>query len=249
MSGHSKWHNIKIRKAKVDAEKGKTFAKLAREIIVAAREGGGDVAANSRLRLAIARAKDAGMPNDNIDRAVKRGTGDVTGERVEEAIYEGYGPNGVALLIQVMTDNRNRTAPEVRKILSKNGGSLGEAGCVRWLFQRKGLIVVPTAGVSEEDLLLAALDAGAEDVRSEGDTFEVYCEPEAVEKVRRAVEEAGFQCSSAEVTHLPSTTVSVDGADARRLLNLMEQLEDHADVQEVFANFDIPEQVMAEELG
>jgi len=247
MSGHSKWHNIKIRKAKVDAEKGKTFGKLAREIIVAAREGGADQAGNSRLRLAVEKAKAAGMPNDNIERAIRRGSGELSTEKLEEALYEGYAPHGVALLIHVMTDNRNRTAPEVRKILSRGGGSLGEAGCVRWLFQRKGSITIPSSGVDEEGLVLQALEAGAEDVKLEGDDFEVTTEPENLEQVNRALQQAGFEPSNVEVTYLPTATVSVEGNDARGLLRLMQQLEDQTDVQQVYANFDVPDEVMAQE--
>jgi YebC/PmpR family DNA-binding regulatory protein len=245
MSGHSKWHNIRLKKGKMDAERGKIFTKLAREIIVAAKEGGGNPEANARLRLAVQKARDASMPQENIKRAIQRGTGELEGVNYEELTYEGYGPGGAAVMVDVLTDNKNRTVAEVRNIFSKPGGSLGESGCVAWIFDPKGLISVPKDGLDEDTVMMAALDAGAEDVRSEEETFDVITSPEGLPAVRQALTDAGIPFTLAEVTMLPKSTVELKGKEAQQMIRLMEQLEDHDDVQHVYANFDIPENVMA----
>jgi YebC/PmpR family DNA-binding regulatory protein len=245
MSGHSKWHNIRLKKGKMDAERGKIFTKLAREIIVAAKEGGGNPDANARLRLAVQKARDASMPQDNIKRAIQRGTGELEGVNYEELTYEGYGPGGAAVMVDVLTDNKNRTVSELRNIFSKAGGSLGESGCVAWIFDPKGLISVPRDGVDEDTVMMAALDAGAEDVRSEEESFDVITSPEDLPAVRQALTDAGIAFSLAEVTMLPKSTVELKGKEAQQMIRLMEQLEDHDDVQHVYANFDIAEEVMA----
>ncbi|MFZ5591946.1 MAG: YebC/PmpR family DNA-binding transcriptional regulator [Bacillota bacterium] len=243
MSGHSKWSTIKRKKAKVDAQRGKVFTRLSKEIIVAARLGGGDPDNNPRLKAAIMRAKEANIPNDNIQRAILKGTGELGGGNYEELVYEGYGPGGVAVMMEIMTDNRNRTAGEIRHLFAKNGGNLGETGCVAWQFQKKGLIVVePGDNLSEDDLLMAALDAGAEDMRTEDDSFEIYTAPEEVETVRQKLVEQGIVVAAAQVTMLPQSTVKLAGKEAEQMLKLMEALEDHDDVQEVYANFEIEEQ-------
>jgi YebC/PmpR family DNA-binding regulatory protein len=245
MSGHSKWHNIRLKKGKMDAERGKIFTKLAREIIVAAKEGGGNPDANARLRLAVQKARDASMPQDNIKRAIQRGTGELEGVNYEELTYEGYGPGGAAVMVDVLTDNKNRTVSELRNIFSKAGGSLGESGCVAWIFDPKGLISVPKDGVDEDTVMMAALDAGAEDVRSEDESFDVITSPEDLPAVRQALTDAGIAFSLAEVTMLPKSTVELKGKEAQQMIRLMEQIEDHDDVQHVYANFDIAEEVMA----
>lgn len=243
LSGHSKWSTIKRKKAKVDAQRGKVFTRLSKEIIVAARLGGGDPDNNPRLKAAIMRAKEANIPNDNIQRAILKGTGELGGGNYEELVYEGYGPGGVAVMMEIMTDNRNRTAGEIRHLFAKNGGNLGETGCVAWQFQKKGLIVVePGDNLSEDDLLMAALDAGAEDMRTEDDSFEIYTAPEEVETVRQKLVEQGIVVAAAQVTMLPQSTVKLAGKEAEQMLKLMEALEDHDDVQEVYANFEIEEQ-------
>jgi len=245
MSGHSKWHNIRLKKGKMDAERGKIFTKVAREIIVAAKEGGGNPEANARLRLAVQKARDASMPQENIKRAIQRGTGELEGVNYEELTYEGYGPGGAAVMVDVLTDNKNRTVAEVRNIFSKPGGSLGESGCVAWIFDPKGLISVPKDGLDEDTVMMAALDAGAEDVRSEEETFDVITSPEDLPAVRQALTDAGIPFTLAEVTMLPKSTVELKGKEAQQMIRLMEQLEDHDDVQHVYANFDIAENVMA----
>lgn len=244
MSGHSKWHNIRIKKQKVDLVRGKLFSKLAREIAVAAREGGGNPDGNARLRTAIERAREAGMPNDNIQRAAQRGTGGGEGVSYEPITYEGYAPGGVAILVEVLTDNRNRTASEVRSLFSRHGGALGEMGSVAWMFDRRGVIVVDRARVGEDDLLLVALDAGADDVRTAADSYEVVAPVEAFFAVKQALEAAGMPIQSADVTMMPKSTVRVEGRDARQVLALMEALEDHDDVQRAYANFDIPDEIL-----
>jgi YebC/PmpR family DNA-binding regulatory protein len=245
MSGHSKWHNIRLKKGKMDAERGKVFTKLAREVIVAAKEGGGNPEANARLRLAIQKARDASMPQENIKRAIQRGTGELEGVNYEELTYEGYGPGGTAVMVDVLTDNKNRTVSEVRNVFSKAGGGLGESGCVAWIFDPKGLISVPRDGLDEDTVMMAALDAGAEDVRSEEETFDVITSPEDLPSVRQALTDAGIPFTLAEVTMLPKSTVELQGKEAQQMIRLMEQLEDHDDVQHVYANFDIAENVMA----
>lgn len=245
MSGHSKWHNIRLKKGKMDAERGKIFTKLSREIIMAARAGGGNPEANMRLRMAVQKARENSMPQEKIKSAIQRGTGELEGVNYEELTYEGYGPAGVAVLVECATDNRNRTVAEIRNVFSKCGGNLGESGCVAWLFTPRGLISIPKDGKTEDDVMEAAIEAGADDVKTEEETFDVYTAPEDFAAVRDAVEAAGFKMASADVTMLPSTTVRVEGKDAQQMLRLMEQLEDHDDVQNVYANFDIEESVLA----
>ncbi len=244
MAGHSKWAQIKHKKAKTDAARGKLFTRLIREITVAARQGGGDPDGNPRLRLAIQTAKAANMPNDNIQRAIKKGTGELGGDAIEEFTYEGYGPGGVALMIDVLTDNRNRTTAEVRHALTKHGGSLGESGCVAWNFDRKGVIRVDASRCDEDTLMAAALDAGAEDVREEEGVFEVITAPTELHQVAQALEAGNIPYESAELERIPNTTVKLSGDEARKVLKLMDALEDLDDVQRVSANFDIPDEVL-----
>lgn len=246
MAGHSKWANIKHKKQKEDKLRGKLFGKLTREIIVAAKEGGGDINANFRLRTAVERARAANMPMDNIERAIKRGTGELDGANYEEFTYEGYGPAGVAILMNIATDNRNRTAGEIRHILDKHGGNLGESGCVSWMFSQKGELAVAKEGVDEDELMLAAVEAGAEDVETDDEEFLVYTAPGDLQKVKEALAEAGYVMSRAEVTMIPSNYVELNKEEAERVLKLMDVLEEHDDVQAVYANFDIPEEIMAE---
>ena len=245
MSGHSKWHSIKHKKGALDAKRGKLFTKFIKEITVAARYGGGDPDGNARLRKAILDAKAGNMPNDTIDRAIRRGTGEEEGVNYDEITYEGYGPGGVALLIESMTDNRNRTVAEIRHIFSKNGGNLGESGSVGWMFEKKGYIVVDKATKSEEELFELAIEAGADDLRDDGDNFEIITSPDAFEGVLTAVKTAGIEPQVAEVEMVPQNYIKLEGADARQMLKLMEALEDHDDVQKVSANFDISEADMA----
>jgi YebC/PmpR family DNA-binding regulatory protein len=245
MSGHSKWHSIKHKKGALDAKRGKLFTKFIKEITVAARTGGGDPDANARLRKAILDAKAGNMPNDTIDRAIRRGTGEEEGVNYEEITYEGYGPGGVALLIQSMTDNRNRTVAEIRHLFSKNGGNLGESGSVGWMFEKKGYIVVSKSVKSEEELFDLVIEAGADDLRDDEDNFEIITSPEAFEAVQAAVKGAGIEPQVAEVEFVPQNYIKLEGGDARQMLKLMEALEDHDDVQKVSANFDISEADMA----
>jgi len=246
MSGHSKWATIKRAKAKTDAARGKVFTKIIREIITAAKIGGGDINGNPRLRLAIDKAKEANMPADNIKRAIDKATG-VGGVILEEVTYEGYGPGGVAIIIEVMTDNKNRTLGEVRNILEKNGGNLGASGSVSWMFKRKGSLTFNRSEVEEEKLTLAAIDAGAEDVLLEETVYEVVTTPEKFEKVRDALKGQGFNPAIAEVTLVPANTVKIAGETALKLLKLVENLEEHDDVQAVHANFDIPDEIIEQE--
>ena len=247
MSGHSEWASIKHKKAKTDAARGKVFTKLIREITVAAREGGGDLETNPRLRLAVQTAKDSNMPGDNIQRAIKKGTGELEGVHFEEFSYEGYGPAGVALLIDVLTDNKNRTTAEVRHALSRHHGNLGEAGCVAWNFETKGVIRVNKSRCDEEALMESSLNAGAEDVREEADCFEVYTRPSQLLAVSEALKAGNIPYDSAAVEKLPKTLVSVNGEEANRILKLMEVLEDLDDVQRVSANFDIPDELLGQD--
>lgn len=246
MAGHSHWAGIKHKKALVDNKRGKLWSKLSKTIIVAAKMGGGDPETNIRLRTAIADAKAVSMPKDNIDRAVKKGTGELDGGNVEEIVYEGYGVSGVAVMCDIMTDNRNRTAPEVRKIFEVHGGKLGATGCVAWMFERKGLFLFDADKVEEEALMELALESGADDVRREGDKFEVTCDPDVYSDVSAAWEAAGIEPTNKELTRIPSNTVDLTADDARKVLKLMEALDDHDDVQGVSANFNIPDEVMAE---
>lgn len=245
MSGHSKWHSIKHKKAAKDSKRGKLFGKLVKAIEISAREGGGDPAGNASLATAIQKAKDASVPADNIERAIKRGTGEMEGVTYEEIWYEGYAPGGVALYVQVLTDNRNRAAAEVRSMFTRNGGSLGEPGSVAYLFTQQGYIL---ASGDEDDVMLAALEAGADDVRSSGEQWEIITPPGDVQRVRSALEEAGVAIDTADVTQLPSVTVPVDGDTAPKVLRLVDVLDDLDDVQAVYANFDISDEVMAEVL-
>jgi len=245
MSGHSKWHSIKHKKGATDAKRGKLFTKFIKEITVAARTGGGDPDANARLRKAVLDAKSGNMPNDTIDRAIRRGTGAEEGVNYEEITYEGYGPGGVALLIESVTDNRNRTVAEIRHMFSKNGGNLGEAGSVGWLFEKKGYIVVDKAAKPEEELFDIVIEAGADDLREDGDNFEIITSPENFEGVQTAIKAAGIEPQMAEVSMVPQTYVKLEGSSAQTMLRLMEAIEDHDDVQKVYANFDIDEADMA----
>ncbi len=247
MSGHSKWHNIRLRKGKQDAERGKTFTKLAKEIIIAAKNGGGNPDANSRLRTAIAAARASSMPADNIKRAVQRGTGELEGVNYEELTYEGYGPGGVAVLVQCLTDNKQRTVADVRAIFSKNGGSLGTSGSVAYLFAPQGVIQIEDGATTEDKLMEAAIEAGADDVQPIEDEngFEVTTAPEDLQTVREAIEKAGIAVASADQTMVPSTTVTLAGKEAGQVLRLVDTLEDHDDVQNVYANFDVPDEALA----
>ncbi len=246
MSGHSKWSSIKHKKGAADAKRGKLFSKLSRAIIVAAKEGGGDPANNLSLQNAIEKAKSYSMPKDNIDRAIAKGSGaDADADAFEEIVYEGYGPEGVAVIVEALTDNRNRTASDVRHTFAKHGGNLGATGAVAWQFERRGVVVVPADGVDEEELLLAAADGGADDIEQDGTVFQVTAPPEALSSVRAAIEEAGFSVDSAELSMVPKTTIAVeDEAKARQVMRLIDELEDNDDVQDVYANFDIPERVL-----
>jgi len=247
VSGHSKWAQIKHKKSQVDAKKGKVFSKIAKEITVAARLGGGDLTGNPRLRTAIEKAKDVNMPHDNIKRAVMKGTGELPGVSYEESIYEGYGPGGAAILVEVLTDNRNRTGSEVRHIMSKNGGNLGEAGCVAWMFTQRGYILVEKTKIDEDAIMTIALDAGAEDMRNDPkeDNYEIITAPEDMNKVKASIEASEIPISLAEITMLPKSYSALDEKSAEQMMRLMDALEDHEDVQNVYTNFDIPDEVMA----
>lgn len=244
MSGHSKWSTIKHKKAAKDAKKGKIFTKLIKELTVAARMGGGDINANPRLRTAVLTARSNSMPNDNIERAIKKGTGELEGVSYEEVQYEGYGPGGAAIIAQVVTDNKNRTVSEIRRLFTKHGGNLGETGSVSWMFDNKGLITVEKSQCDEERLMAIVLDAGAEDVREEEEFFEVVTSPEAFAAVKDRLEEEKVPLANAQVTLVPKNTVDVDAKHVDQILKLTEELEDHDDVQNVSANFNIPAEVM-----
>ena len=247
MSGHSKWATIRHKKGAADAKRGKIFTKLIKEITVAARQGGGDLDANPRLRTAVDKAKSANMPKDNIDRAIKKGTGDLDGVDYTEMIYEGYGPGGVAIMVEALTDNRNRTAADIRSIFTKGGGNLGETGCVSYMFKRKGVITYDPEKYAEDQVLEVALEAGAEDVAGDESTIEVTCEPEDFEAVRDALVGAGLEHEMAEVNRVPEATISLDGDGTAKALRLIETLDDHDDVQEVSTNLDIPDDYESEE--
>jgi YebC/PmpR family DNA-binding regulatory protein len=246
LSGHSKWSSIKHKKGAADAKRGQLFSKLSRAIIVAAKEGGGDPANNLSLQNAIEKAKSYSMPRDNIDRAIAKGSGaDADADAFETIVYEGYGPEGVAVIVEALTDNRNRTAADVRHLFAKHGGNLGTAGAVAWQFDRRGVVVVPAEDVDEEDLFLAAADGGADDIERDGSVFQITSAPEQLAAVRAAVEGAGFPVDSSELMLVPKTTVAVDDeAKARQVMRLIDALEENDDVQDVYANFDIPEQVL-----
>ncbi len=246
MSGHSKWSTIRRKKAKVDAQRGKVFTKLIKEIIIAARAGGGDPENNARLRTAISNAKAANMPAKNVENAIKKGTGELPGVSYEEHSYEGYGPGGVAVLVQVTTDNKNRITAEVRHLFTKHGGNLGESGCVAWLFHKKGLLSVGSQACDEDRLMEIAIEAGAEDVRQAEDAFEIITDPHDFDSVKQALDGKGVKYELAEVTMIPQSTVQLEGKQAAQMLRLMEDLEDNDDVQNVYANFDIPAEVLQE---
>ena len=251
MSGHSKWSSIKHKKGAADAKRGKLFSKLTRALIVAAKDGGPDPAGNLALQNAIEKARAASMPKDNIDRAIAKGSGtDSDSAAYETVVYEGYGPAGVAVIVEALTDNRNRTAGEVRHIFDKNDGNLGSPGAVAWLFERRGVVLVPAAGADEDELTLAAAEGGADDVTRDGSSYEVLSSAEELATVRQAVEAAGFEIESSELSMLPKTTVAVeDENEAKKILRLIDQLEENDDVQEVYANFDIPERVLESVAG
>jgi YebC/PmpR family DNA-binding regulatory protein len=241
MSGHSKWHTIKHKKGAADAKRGKVFTRIIKELTVAARNGGGDPDANPRLRTVVAEAKSVNMPAENIKRAIQRGTGELPGVSYEEITYEGYGPGGAALIIEVLTDNRNRTVGELRHLLTKHSGNLGETGSVAWMFSKKGYVVVEKSAADEERLLAAVLDAGGEDLRDDGDTWEIISDPAAFEPVRDAVKALGIEPASAEVAMLPQNYVKLEGKAASQMVKLMEVLDEHDDVKHVWSNFDIEE--------
>lgn len=249
MSGHSKWSQIKHKKAAVDAKKGKMFSKLSKEISVAARLGGGNADMNARLRLVMEKAREVNMPSDNIKRAIQKGTGELPGSQYEETMYEGYGPGGVALMIEVMTDNKNRTFPEIKHLMTKYGGNIGESGCVSWIFDKKGYILVSKKTIDEDTMMSNALDAGAEDFKSdpEEENYEIVTMPEDLNKVKEHLASMNITINLAEVTFLPKNYVKLDARDAEKMLKLMEALEDHEDIQNVYANFDIPDEVMEKE--
>jgi YebC/PmpR family DNA-binding regulatory protein len=246
VSGHSKWSSIKHKKGAADAKRGKLFSKLSRAIIVAAKEGGGNPGDNLALQNAIEKARSYSMPKDNIDRAIAKGSGaDADASAFETVVYEGFGPSGVAVIVEALTDNRNRTASDVRHTFAKNDGNLGGSGAVSWLFERRGIVMVDVRGVDEDELMLAAAEGGAEDVELDGSSYQVTCAPEQLAAVREAIEAAGFSVDAAELTMIPKTTVEVgDENEAKKILRLIDQLEDNDDVQEVYANFDIPERVL-----
>jgi YebC/PmpR family DNA-binding regulatory protein len=246
MSGHSKWHSIKHQKGVADARRGQLFTKLTREIIIAAREGGGNPEANFRLRLAVQKARDANMPMDNIERSIKKGTGELEGGSLSELTLEGYGPNGIAILVNALSDNRNRTIQDVRGTFTRHGSNLGESGCVAWLFDSRGIITIKAENVDADELALSAIDAGADDVKVEADYVEVYTAPEDLEKVREALEKQGIEVESSELTMAPKSLIQLDEKSGLQALKLLEKLEDIDDVQNVYTNADIPDSVVAE---
>ncbi|HET6323728.1 MAG TPA: YebC/PmpR family DNA-binding transcriptional regulator [Planctomycetaceae bacterium] len=249
MAGHSHWANIAIKKGRTDKRKGKLFGKLSRAIIVAAQHGGGDPSSNLALRYAIDKARKNSMPKDNIERAVKKGCGGSSLESYSEVVYEGYGPGGVAVLCDILTENRNRTAGEIRKIFEVGGGRLGSLGCVAWMFERKGIFLVPARNVEENALFNAAIEAGADDVKLAGESYEVQCTPESFQKVSEALEAARIPAEVAEIQRVPASTVDLDAQASRRMLKLLEALEDQDDVQSVTANYNIPDEIMAEAMS
>ena len=246
MAGHSKWHNIQHRKGRQDAKRGKIFTKVTKEIFLASRTGGGDPNINNRLRSAIESAKVVNLPKDKIETAIKKGTGELAAENLDEVFYEGYGPGGAAMLVEAVTDNKNRTVAEVRHMLSKSGGSMGESGCVAWMFDNKGVLSFEKENYSEEDILEAGLDAGVEDIKDDGEVWQVTCAPEDFMSVKNAYDEAGMKYVEALVTMIPKNTVDVDVDTGRRLLKLYEALDDHEDVQNVYSNFELPDELLKE---
>jgi len=246
MSGHSKWHSIKHKKGAIDAKRGRMFTKVIKEITIAARIGGGDIDGNPRLRKAVADAKELNMPADNIKRAIMKGTGELEGGQLEELTYEGYGPSGVAMIVEVVTDNRNRTVSEIRHVFSKNGGNMGEAGSVSWMFKKKGYIAIEKSKGDEDTLMTLAIDAGADDFSSEESNYEIYTSPEYFEGVLTAVKAKGIEPMSAEISMIPENYIKVEGKSAQQVIKLMEALDDHDDVQHVYGNFDIAESELTE---
>jgi len=245
MAGHSHWAGIKHKKAAVDAKRGKAWSKIARMLIVAAKQGGGDPAANLTLRYAIDKAKAANMPKDTIEKAIKKGTGDLEGSSFEEVLYEGYGPSGVAIMVEALTDNRNRTGPEIKRIFEKHGGSLGNSGCVNWMFSKKGLITVGIEGADEDQLMEIALNAGADDMEAAGEVFEITCDPSAYEQLKQTLQEREIATEVAEISMVPQNTIDIGEEQiAKRIISLMEAFDDHDDVQNAYANFDISEEIM-----
>ena len=245
MSGHSKWSTIKHKKGATDAKRGKIFTKVIKEITVAARIGGGDVDGNPRLRLAVQKAKEVNMPQENLIRAIKKGTGELEGVQYQEISYEGYGPGGVAIFMEVMTDNKNRTISELRAVLDKNGGNMGENGCVAWIFEKKGTITIMTSEKDEEELLELVMDAGGDDLQTIDDYYEITTSVESFESVRKAIENSGLKVQSAQLTRIPQNTVNVEEKNCKSLLRLMDMLEDHDDIQKVYSNFDITDELMS----
>ena len=247
MSGHSHWAGIKHKKAANDAKRGRIWSKIARMIIVAAKSGGGDPGQNLTLRYAIDKAKAANMPKDTIEKAIKKGTGELGEVSYDDVLYEGYGQNGVAIMVDGLTDNRNRTAPEIKKIFEKRGGSLGASGCVNWMFHKKGLITVATSAIDENELMEIALSEGADDMQTAGDVYELTCEPGAYEQLKNALQEKEIPTEIAEISMVPQSTITIDDADtAKKILRLMDELEDHDDIQNVYANFDIPDEIVSQ---
>lgn len=246
MSGHSKWAQVKHKKAAIDAKRGKIFTRIVKEISVAARLGGGDPYGNPRLRTAIEKAKEVNMPQENIKRAIMKGTGELPGMTYEETVYEGYGPGGTAILLEVLTDNRNRTVSEIRHVMTKHGGNLGEAGCVGWMFEKKGYILVEKAKIDEDSLMSIALEAGAEDLKNDPgeESYEIITTPEDMNKVKTSLEAAGIPLSLEEITMLPKSYISLDGKSAEQMIRLIEALEECEDIQNVYTNVDIPDEVM-----
>jgi len=244
MSGHNKWSTIKHKKGAADAKRGKIFSRLIKEITIAARMGGGDPDGNPRLRTAVNAARAANMPKDNVERAIKRGTGEIAGAAYEEVIYEGYGPGGVAVMVEALTDNKNRTVADIRHIFDKHSGNLGESGCVAWMFQKRGVIELAGEGLTEDDVMELALEAGAQDIKAEGDTFEITADPADFDAVRSAVEAKGWKIELAEITMIPQNTVKLEGKKAEQMLKMMDALDDNEDLQKVSANFDISEEEM-----
>jgi YebC/PmpR family DNA-binding regulatory protein len=246
MSGHSKWSSIKHKKAAADAKRGKIFTRLIKEITFAARIGGGDISGNARLRTAIDEAKAENMPQDNIKRAIQKGTGELPGVSYEEVIYEGYGPGGVAIFVEAVTDNKNRTTPEIKQLLSKHGGHLGESNSVSWMFEKKGYFVIQRKAIAEEVLMETVLEAGAEDISVDGDKYEVFASPNSYESVKGALEKKGIAIEVSQIEMIPQNRVRIEGKKAQQLLNLLEILEDHEDIQHVYANFDMDESEISE---
>ena len=246
MSGHSKWASIKHKKGAADAKRGRLFTKLIRELTVAAKDGGGNPDTNPRLRTAIQRANDANMPKDNIDKAIKKGTGELPGVTYESCMFEGYGPGGVAIMVDTLTDNKNRSTAEIRNIFSKRNGNMAGTGSVAWIFTPKGYILIDKEQIGEEELFSVAVDAGAEDIKSTDKNYEVYCDPKDFENVKAAIQGKGVKWENADLTMLPNSTIKLSGPDAKQVLGLMEALEDHDDVQKVYSNFDIPDEILEE---